>query len=159
MWSLTNSSKLMQKIDSLDINTKTFFLPWVWATQAVLTIAQAAWDRYKAWKDPIIFYDNKAYTVFSYQWTWQTALTFASSGVWNKDWNSNSNRTFALIRIIASSDVVSYVSSASNDTPWKYLRTDYDYSTPYTPTYDWSPATKKYVDDLVGDIETLLAAI
>ena len=128
-------------------NTKTFFLPWVWASQAVLTVAQAAWDRYKAWKDPIIIYDNKAYTVFSYQSTWQTALTFASSGVWNKDGNSDSNRIFALIRIMASSDVVNYVSSANNDTPWKYLRTDYNYSTPYTPTYDWSPATKKYVDE------------
>lgn len=135
-------------------NTKTFFLPWVWASQSVLTVAQAAWDRYKAWKDPIIFYDNKAYTVFAYQWTWQTALTFASSGVWNKDGNSDSNRMFALIRIIASSDVVSYVSSTTNDTPWKYLRTDYNYSTPYTPTYNGSPATKKYVDDTIASAKS-----
>ena len=29
----------------------------------------------------------------------------------------------------------------------QYLETNYNYSTPYTPKYDGSPATKKYVDD------------
>ena len=29
----------------------------------------------------------------------------------------------------------------------------------YTPTWDYNPSTKKYVDDLVWDIETLLANI
>ena len=31
----------------------------------------------------------------------------------------------------------------------RYLDLDVDYATPYTPQYDWSPATKKYVDDAV----------
>lgn len=40
-----------------------------------------------------------------------------------------------------------------------YLSTTSNYTTPYTPLYDGSPATKKYVDDIVGDIETLLGGI
>lgn len=32
-------------------------------------------------------------------------------------------------------------------------------TTSYTPTADYNPATKKYVDDMVGDIETLLGGI
>ena len=39
----------------------------------------------------------------------------------------------------------------------RYLATNVNYSTPYTPAYPWSPATKKYVDDQVWNIETLLA--
>lgn len=31
-----------------------------------------------------------------------------------------------------------------------YLRIDYDYSKPYTPRYNGSPATKKYVDDSIA---------
>jgi len=40
-----------------------------------------------------------------------------------------------------------------------YLRTDYEYNTPYIPLYPGSPATKKYVDDAVGDINTILDTI
>ena len=32
-------------------------------------------------------------------------------------------------------------------TGYNVLKTGKDYSTPYTPQYDGSPATKKYVDD------------
>jgi len=43
-----------------------------------------------------------------------------------------------------------------NDTV-DYLRIDYDYSKPYTPQYNGSPATKKYVDDsIASNITTVL---
>jgi len=49
--------------------------------------------------------------------------------------------------------VWAYVSEAHSYiqifTPY-VLRTDYDYPTPYTPLYNGSPATKKYVDDSVS---------
>ena len=32
-------------------------------------------------------------------------------------------------------------------------------TTAYTPTANYHPATKKYIDDIVGDVETLLAAL
>ena len=35
-----------------------------------------------------------------------------------------------------------------------YLDTNTDYRTPYVPLYDGSPATKKYVDDAVGELGT-----
>lgn len=48
--------------------------------------------------------------------------------------------------------VWAYVSEAHSYiqifTPY-ILRTDYDYTTPYTPLYNGSPATKKYVDDKI----------
>ena len=39
----------------------------------------------------------------------------------------------------------------------QYLDTNISYATPYTPTYDGSPANKKYVDDSVGDLSTDIA--
>jgi hypothetical protein len=37
-----------------------------------------------------------------------------------------------------------------DDTEWAYLSTTTNYSPAYTPLYDWSPATKKYVDDAIA---------
>jgi hypothetical protein len=37
-------------------------------------------------------------------------------------------------------------------TSYNVLRTGKDYTTPYTPQYNWSPATKKYVDDSVSTL-------
>mgnify|MGYP003290688049 CR=1 FL=1 len=36
------------------------------------------------------------------------------------------------------------------------MDTNYDYSTPYTPQYNWSPATKKYVDDWLALKQNIL---
>ena len=33
---------------------------------------------------------------------------------------------------------------------YTFLNTQTNYSTPYTPQYDGSPATKKYVDDSIA---------
>ena len=42
---------------------------------------------------------------------------------------------------------------------FNYLELSHNYSSPYEPLYAGSPATKKYVDNLVGDIETVLQTI
>lgn len=50
----------------------------------------------------------------------------------------------------ASGRIVSEVYKNSKQNTIKYLDTDRDYSTVYTPLYDGSPATKKYVDDAIS---------
>ena len=46
---------------------------------------------------------------------------------------------------------VTNITSYNDGTTWfPFLLTDKDYSTPYVPLYDGSPATKKYVDDSIA---------
>ena len=42
---------------------------------------------------------------------------------------------------------------------FNYLELSHNYSTPYEPLYAGSPVTKQYVDNLVGNIETVLQTI
>jgi hypothetical protein len=50
---------------------------------------------------------------------------------------------------------VTAISVVNNTNPW-YLATGVNYATPYTPEYNGSPATKKYVDDgLSGKQDTI----
>lgn len=58
--------------------------------------------------------------------------------------------------MISNSAVIGISVSSLN---MNFLDLSTNYTVPYTPQYNGSPATKKYVDDLVGDVETLLAAI
>lgn len=44
-----------------------------------------------------------------------------------------------------------------NETNTNFLKKDN--TTAYTPTADYHPSTKKYVDDMVGDIETILTTL
>ena len=41
----------------------------------------------------------------------------------------------------------------------QYLDTNTNYPTPYTPLYDGSPATKKYVDDAIGALTPAISSI
>ena len=47
--------------------------------------------------------------------------------------------------------------TATGATP--FLSPNIDYDAPYEPQYDGSPATKKYVDNQIGDIATILDSI
>lgn len=133
-------------------NTKTFYL----ASTADLTTAQAIYDWYAAGKNPIVIYQNKAY-VQKYSASFPSALSFASAGRY-----STSNTTYTslweeTIIILQSWGTVTSVQSGAGVR--YFLEAGRIYSTPYTPQYDGSPATKKYVDDMVWDIETLLSNI
>ena len=128
--------------EAIETNTKTFYL-WGLSDN---TTAQAAYDRYLAGKYPII------------ELLWGTFMD------WYMDWNS-----FILKRIsgeVSKGDTTTYstinkeslyitisswsVTEMHTIRQWwgvRYLDTNQDYSTPYTPQYNGSPATKKYVDD------------
>lgn len=114
-----------------------------------LTNAQKAYNFLGRGKFPIIKYDDKFY-LYAY---WASNAAYFT--VWNeKTIDNTSNSSFAKDGIkfdISSWNVtaINVVTVATSDS-W-FLRTGKNYGTPYTPEYDGSPATKKYVDDKVND--------
>lgn len=128
-------------------NTKTFYL----SNTSDLTTAQAIYDWYSAGKNPIVIYQNKAY-VQKYSASYPSALSFASAG-----WYSTANATYTTlweetINILQSWGTVTSVQA--NASIRYFLEASRVYTTPYTPQYDGSPATKKYVDDKAATVMT-----
>lgn len=124
-------------------NIKVFYL----ASTSDLTNAQAAHDWQNWWSTALIIYNNKPYT---YLWGNAASMNFKCLYPYEK----SSNQTWktelvqdALIFSLSSWTVTSISANSRYNTISAYLNTDQNYTTPYTPTYDWSPATKKYVDD------------
>lgn len=131
---ITNA--INNKADATDVNTKTFYLWW-------LTVAQEAYEWYLAWKNPILVKDNKVYVYAGWvSWeVWFTNDIFyqVQYSQWTSIWTT-------LLKLkITNWNVTSIEDWAINEI-W-VLRPGINYSTPYVPQYDWSPATKKYVDD------------
>ena len=63
---------------------------------------------------------------------------------------------------ISNGEVTSYTNTSTSSSYLPLNTTDIlgmNNTTSYTPTGDYNPATKKYVDDLVGDINTVLATL
>lgn len=125
-------------------NVKAFYLTWTtWSSN--IEIAQWIFDWENAGKTAVINYSNRLYIKVEWSWTYMKFMSMDSQ--WNTtSWYSKYTKYYIQININWSS-VISI--QAWNDAYW-YLKVWYDYSTPYTPQYDWSPATKKYVDDSVS---------
>lgn len=135
--------------DAADINTKTFYI----SSASDLTNAQAAVDWYLAGGNPIVVY-----------WTWNEKKTFVLNYIYNDTsfiFTTVSNKTndtststiyFYRLRLSVSSWTVTNI-YYENYSP-KYLDASYNYWTPYTPLYNGSPATKKYVDDNITSINS-----
>lgn len=135
-------------------NTKTFYLSSVGTGD--LTTAQAVVDWYLAGKNPIIVYTNKAFVVDSYFWNSLSfkCFTFSFSNS-NPSYNEQSYTITTIrtmdITINESTWTATRVNYSSSQTMGKgYLAPWVNYSTPYLPEYDGSPATKKYVDNSVS---------
>lgn len=133
--------------DAADINTKTFYL----SSTSDLTNAQAAYDWYLAGGNPIVLYQNRAYIVYDKQ---PTLLDF--SAAWNVTHGtllqSSSRTLLAGLQFYLNSNTVTWIDNSSHEIISWYLEINKNYSTPYIPQYDWSPATKKYVDDSVAGV-------
>lgn len=125
------------------VNTKTFYI----SSESDLTTAQEIYDWYADWNLPILYWNNN-----NVVWKWTYTL---------EDWGSSS-LTFTRYDVIDQSrsgvptEVVDYyviVSVSSWTVTWitrgayneRVLTTNN--SKTYTPTSDYNPATKKYVDD------------
>ena len=122
-------------------NTKTFYL----ASTSDLTNAQAAYDWYAAGKNPIIVYNNVVYVLYEKTSTYIKFVSLSGGTSDASDWTSY-EYLYGLKFNLNSSTVSSIANSNARLTSY-YLRTWFNYPTPYTPQYNGSPATKKYVDD------------
>lgn len=122
------------------INTQTFSL----SSTSDLTNASKAYAWYALWRTPFILYNWEVYSFHGYSSSTMTFYTIPSS----IDTLSNS---VSYLKLKGLQIAISGGSATSITETWwqivKYLDTSVDYSTPYTPTYNGSPATKKYVDD------------
>lgn len=141
-WKLIKDSSL----NISDLNTKTFNL----SSTSDLTTAQAAYNRFTAWKNAILKYDNKFYfynnsTATNAYWYVpnEKVMDQSSYSTWAKD----------ALQLAISWGTVTAVSTlqVSTNDSW-FIRVGKNYWTPYTPTNNGSPATKKYVDDSVSTL-------
>lgn len=134
--------------DAADINTKTFYL----SSTSDLTTAQAALDWYNAGKNAIICYNEEYYIYASKS---SSFIIFYTDNRF-RDNSSNSYTTLyqKYVQILFSWNTATSISQWNNPALncVNVLMTDKNYSTPYTPQYNGSPATKKYVDDSVADV-------
>jgi hypothetical protein len=141
---------------SWEWNTKTFYL----SDASDLTTAQEAYDRWISGKEPIIYILNaspytNSWPLFVKSWTrknattvyfeWTTISKYDDSSTW-KSWSYVIMCYFSISNWTVSSV---YWPTSTYKTSM-FLATWVNYSTPYTPQYDGSPATKKYVDDSVS---------
>lgn len=141
------STAVSGKADATDVNTKTFYL----ANDQDLTTAQAAYDWYAAGKNPIIIRNEKTYVYFD---KYASSIGFRSVYLHTYTSQAGGYTTPSqdYMSISFSDGVVTGINASSLQI-WPYtLATNVNYSTPYTPTYDGSPATKKYVDDSISAI-------
>lgn len=122
---------------------RKFDLSWTWSTTAVLEEAQAIYDWYNLWKNPLIVYNNYTYvlsnvTASRLEFRWKLTI---------ENQNSSSYTRQDELYINFTSDTVTSVDSGVVSVWWSYLRLGQNYNIPYTPQYDWEPATKKYTDE------------
>ena len=129
-------------------NTKTFYL----SNTSDLTNAQAAYNWYISGKNPIIVYNEYTYIFWRND---NSELQFFATTVWNTSLSSGFTEIHnPWIQLLYSWNTVTSITTiAWIITSW-VLGTNVDYTTPYTPIYDWSPATKKYVDDKTATVST-----
>lgn len=127
--------------DGWALTTKVFTL----ANTSDTTNAQAAYDWYKAGKMAVILYSGNYYF---FKWTWVNSVYFAVNEYTPLDNTNVTSLVQKTLTLGLSWTTVTTISSRNMSmTGYNVLKTGKDYSTPYTPQYDGSPATKKYVDD------------
>ena len=123
-----------------DVNTKTFYLSWTtWDT--ALTEAQDIIDWILANKNPIIDYYNRKF-FYNYEVQWYYIFTTAPWTI-----TTDEPPRYEYILIITNNNIVSSISYASLPFDNYYLSKNNTSS--YSPSWDYNPTTKKYVDDTV----------
>lgn len=122
----------------------------------IQTVAADALNWFYSWKTPVIQYEWMTY-IMSYcnEHDWETwPYSWQMLFVWNET-NAitlTNEATFNTDRIVVINfDKDTHAITNASVSWWHnnfwFLSPHYDYSEPYEPEYDWSPATKKYVDD------------
>lgn len=126
---------------ALDANTKTF---WLTNLQDTTT-----WQAIRDWVDggwnAIVYYSWMPYYMTAKSAT-RITLYSKFTGTQNSPSNQSTGFTEQLMWIDNNNNTI----TITNTAVWlwaPYLATNQNYATAYTPLYDGSPATKKYVDD------------
>ncbi len=147
MWYDTSSNTLKVydwtnwNVTGAESNTKTFYLAWTTWTTNIAT-AQAAYDWYAAGKNPIVIYDWANYTYYQAS---SSSIYFAGNKYSYSTTSSGTTTQYYYVRFTLSSGTVTGIYTGTYWMGWKYLTTDN--TTSYTPSWNYNPATKKYVDD------------
>ena len=132
--------------ESADINTKTFTITSTWGDPRAIAEAEEIYNWYLAGKNPIVRFSNMTFVLHSDDANatiFHPVIEFSTSNsvTTMEDWE------LVFVKDNGSILVVVYDWASKS-----YLDTYVDYQTPYTPLYNGSPATKKYVDDAVASI-------
>ena len=127
------------------VNTKTFTL----GSTSDTTNASAAAAYINDWNNAIILLSWQTYYLTS---KWSSSMVFKSS-VTSTWWTSDTELKQSTLTFTVSGNTVTAISNTGTSLG-KYLQTDKNYWTAYTPLYNGSPATKKYVDDCVWAINS-----
>ena len=138
-----------------DINTKTFYIE----DDQDLTTAQAAYDWYADGKDAILSYWDSIYVlVESTSSVWTTELKFRNNKLVIENWMSDSCSTqdWIVLTVDEALDEVTAIDLVSVEATPHVLATWVNYSTPYVPEYNGSPATKSYVDQWLATKQNIL---
>lgn len=118
--------------------------------------AQAAYDWFKVWKLPVVLYEGWTYVPVSStveEWEWEVVLydvhsyTASALSGWARLQNDKLTFTITLWNVTtivkAANEVGAFLST--NVQNWAY-----------TPTYNYDPATKKYVDDIETSLTNII---
>lgn len=128
-------------------NTKTFYL----VDDQDLTTAQEIVDWVDSWKNAIVIYSNRVYCLIKNDVGIEYIFGEATTPLIPEETvNWESLLTCTGIRILVAQWNVTGIITNFDIGSISFLSTDVNYSTPYTPAYNGSPATKKYVDDSVS---------
>ena len=159
-----------ETITGWEWNVKLFVLSWTWDT----ITAQSALDWYNAWKLPIIrlygtytYYDSVGNpTTVTWNWdyypeptslneTWKVFFRSIPGSFDNYN-NSMSDGVSYQVEFVlrieydGQGNVTDVYSTAATNWNTQFISPYIDYTNPYMPIYDGSPATKKYVDQAVA---------
>lgn len=145
-WAQADNTKVDYIKNKPTINIKAFYL----ASTSDLTNAQAAYDWLTSGNIPVVVHNDEEYFVASIDSSKVILCGIASD---NSNGSSYTERTQDnLIFSLSGGTVTGITTGFGGNMSMYYLSPWVDYATPYTPQYDGSPATKKYVDDSVADM-------
>jgi len=143
-------AQVYKKADAIDLNTKTFRLASTSDTDNILAIGRYSY----AWGNPIIIFWNQVYVKDSVS---LDTITYRCSEV-DMTPDNNTGLTVVTQKLLNITyertwwqfPSEMYGCTTGTDTIGNVLQSGQNYTTPYTPEYNGSPATKKYVDDSIS---------
>lgn len=156
-WAAQDISDIKGDITTIqgNLNTKTFYLSDVGSSATVLAEAQEVYDWINAGNFAILKIATASWQpTYLYRAKTSDYLRFLSSSM--TDWWYSNSFTTAMqrgVKIDFSWDSVTWVSYIDNLT-WQFLAINWQYQSAFIPTQDAHPATKKYVDDSISNIDT-----